>query len=547
MKKSYLLLLILILAGLLRFIGLDKMPPSVTGDEIQQGYTAYSLLKTGKDEWGDILPINPRSFGDYKPALYSYTLIPFEALFGLNIQAVRMPSALFGTLTVLVIYFLAKELFASSAIGLMTAFLLSIAPWHVQFSRIGWESNLGTFFFCLAVYYLIKSFANNRYLISAATLFGVTMFSYHSYKVFIPLFLAMLFLIYKKEILAINRRKLATALVVGQVFILLIGYGVLFSGAGRRASDAALNNPENIVALRDRQIKDKLPQPWGRVVNNRMQYMAAQFTENYIGYYSFSFLFSGQRSDSTLFNLPGRGLLYIWQLVPLLYGLYLLIIKGNKWSGLIFSWLILSSVPAALTREYMHTQRVEALLPILTIISAFGLYRIISINKVKAIKTHLLVVLIFVASWSLIGRVDHYFYHTFSNQLGGFQYGYSEVVKYTEKNKSKYDQIIFTKAHSEPQAFVAFYSQMDPRNYQSYSKDWVNFEEEGFKFLDMTNYTLEKYHFRNIDWDKDKLIPNALVVATRRELPDNIISALVVNDQFGKPNFVIVDTNTIQP
>jgi hypothetical protein len=154
---------------------------------------------------------------------------------------------------------------------------------------------------------------------------------------------------------------------------------------------------------------------------------------------------------------------------------------------------------------------------------------------------------IFIASWSLIGRIDHYAFHTFKNPLGGFQYGYKEVVNYTESKKDQYDQIIFTKANSEPQAFVAFYSKMDPLYYQSYSKEWKDFEDKGFKFLDMTNYTLGKYYFRNIDWDKDKLLINTLIVASSSEVPDNIHSVMESKDLNGKVRFKVIDTNSIQP
>ncbi len=547
MKKIYLLALILFIAAFLRLYRLDAYPPSVTGDEIQQGYSTYSILKTGRDEWGDLLPINPRSFGDYKPALYVYTLIPFEGLLRMDIQTVRLPSAVFGTLTVLVFYLLATELFASVTVGMIAAFLLAIAPWHTQFSRLAWESNLGTFFFCLATLLLVKAFNKSRYLIPAAFIFGLTLFSYHSYKVFALTFLVAIFFLYKKQILKLNRRHLITSLVIGALAFLLIAYGMFFSGAGRRAADAAIYNSENIIALRNTQVKDPLPQPWGRVINNRVQYLMSQFTQNYIGYYSFDFLFSGQRSDSTLFNLPGKGLLYIWQLIPLLFGGYLLIRKPIPWSKLIFAWLLLAPIPAALTREYMHTQRVETILPIYTLISAFGLYTLMNWIRSPSVRKTVIALFIIVAAWSVVGRIDHYLFHTFNNPLGGFQYGYNQVIKYTEANKDKYDEIVFTKAYSEPQAFVAFYSGMDPKYYQSYSKNWLDFEERGFKFLDMTNYKLGKYYFRNIDWDKDKLLANTLVVASPRELPDNIIPVFVVNGPFGKPNFIVVDTNTIQP
>src|SRR3989344_8926202 len=98
MNTKILLILIIILAALTRVLFLGQFPNGFTGDEAQQGYSAYSILKTGKDEWGQVLPIFPRGFGDYKPPLYTYLTIPSVAVFGLNIFAVRLPSALIGIL-----------------------------------------------------------------------------------------------------------------------------------------------------------------------------------------------------------------------------------------------------------------------------------------------------------------------------------------------------------------------------------------------------------------------------------------------------------------
>ena len=105
------LILILMLAAVLRFYQLGQIPPSLNWDEVSNGYNAYSILKTARDEHGNFLPLTFRAFGDYNPALSVYTLVPSIALFGLNEFAVRFPSALLGTLTVLLTYLMVKQLF----------------------------------------------------------------------------------------------------------------------------------------------------------------------------------------------------------------------------------------------------------------------------------------------------------------------------------------------------------------------------------------------------------------------------------------------------
>src|SRR5260221_8356949 len=140
------LTLILFLAAVLRLWQLGSIPPSPDWDEAALGYDAYSILHTGRDEYGKFLPVVLRSFDDYKPAFYAYAVIPSEILFGVNTFAVRLPSAIFGILTVLTTFFLVKELFRKNSLALLSSFLMAISPWSIQFSRVGFESNLGVAF-----------------------------------------------------------------------------------------------------------------------------------------------------------------------------------------------------------------------------------------------------------------------------------------------------------------------------------------------------------------------------------------------------------------
>ncbi|EKD95597.1 MAG: hypothetical protein ACD_24C00433G0001, partial [uncultured bacterium] len=57
-KTLTILLLIVLLGGALRFYQLASVPPSLARDEVSVGYNAYSILKTGKDEYGRIFPLS---------------------------------------------------------------------------------------------------------------------------------------------------------------------------------------------------------------------------------------------------------------------------------------------------------------------------------------------------------------------------------------------------------------------------------------------------------------------------------------------------------
>src|SRR6266480_6259624 len=109
MNQKIILVIIILLAGLLRFYQLGVNPPSLTWDEVAWGYNAYSLGLDGKDEFGRFFPYDYlESFGDFKPPVYAYLDILPVKIFGLNEFATRFPSALFGTFTVVATFFLTK-------------------------------------------------------------------------------------------------------------------------------------------------------------------------------------------------------------------------------------------------------------------------------------------------------------------------------------------------------------------------------------------------------------------------------------------------------
>src|SRR4030065_186229 len=126
-NHSQLALIVISCIGLfLRVIYLDRFPPGISWDEISHGYNAYSILKTGFDEWGKFPLSNFRAYGDYPLALNLYLTIPFIAVFGLNEFSIRLPHALLGVLTIVASYFLSLGLTKNKNISLLTAFLVAI-------------------------------------------------------------------------------------------------------------------------------------------------------------------------------------------------------------------------------------------------------------------------------------------------------------------------------------------------------------------------------------------------------------------------------------
>jgi len=140
--SKILLFVILLLAALLRFINLRQSPPGLNQDEAANAWSAYCLLKTGKDYSGASWPIYyVRNVGGNSSTLYVYLLLPFQAIGGLNVYTTRLLAALGGAFTVWLIYFVGRRLFGP-ATAIAAAALLAIDPWHLQHSRNGLESSI---------------------------------------------------------------------------------------------------------------------------------------------------------------------------------------------------------------------------------------------------------------------------------------------------------------------------------------------------------------------------------------------------------------------
>jgi len=152
-NKIWLLVLIFVFfAGSLKFYKLGQIPSGMTWDEAAIAYNGFAIASVHRDEWLEFMPVSFRSFGDYKAPLAIYLNGLFTSVFGLNLWAIRLPFALAGCLTtiggILLVWLLVKNkviclkfLSLSQATALASIFW-SFSPWHLLFSRVGFESGM---------------------------------------------------------------------------------------------------------------------------------------------------------------------------------------------------------------------------------------------------------------------------------------------------------------------------------------------------------------------------------------------------------------------
>ena len=189
--ECVLLQAIFLVGCLIRVVGISSAPRGLNQDEASAGYDAFAILKYGIDRNGIHNPVHLIAWGSGQNAAYSWLCMPFIALFGLSVWSVRIPMALVGCVSLIIFYFLLKNIDRENkAFVLMGTFLFAIFPWHIMKSRWGLESNLfpdlvlwGTF---LLSQYLRKG--KSGYLYTAMFLFGFSAYSYGSAYCFLPFF-----------------------------------------------------------------------------------------------------------------------------------------------------------------------------------------------------------------------------------------------------------------------------------------------------------------------------------------------------------------------
>lgn len=492
--KYKIVIFILAIGFFLRIYQIESAPPSLNWDEVSHGYNAYSILKTGKDEWGVTTPIIFRAYGDYKLPVYIYLAAISENFLGLNELAVRLPSIFAGTLTILFAYLLSIHLFKSSKLALAVAFLMALSPWSLFLSRIALEANVSLLFVVAGVYFLILGLQKRNYfLLAAAISLGLSVWTYNSARVFTPLILLAVLLSHKLSMVQLTKeRKRLVFISLGVLLFFLIPMAMqLLSPVGQaRYENVQIIDSGAIGRIHELRENVSLPSVLERAIFNKATYFFVSFVENYVKYFSPDFLFLNGGKNYQ-FSVPGQGLLFFVTIPLLLYGIWSALKKKKNINiKIILFWLIISPIAGSITREAPHVLRgIYMLIPIL-LLSAYGLLELESKFKNKHFSL-IFVILI------LMGFADYYHEYRTSYRQSyswSWQYGYKEAVDYALEAYNNYEKILITKKYGEPHEFVLFYSSWKPEKYIN-DKNLVRFSQSNWFWID----AFDKFYFLN-DW-----------------------------------------------
>jgi 4-amino-4-deoxy-L-arabinose transferase-like glycosyltransferase len=482
------ILFILLIAFILRVWELGNIPPHLSPDEASLGYNAYSILKTGRDEYGKLLPLIFKSFGDYKPGLYIYLSVPFIFLFGLNEFAVRLPSALAGTAAVWLLYLIIKEFKEDKKLPRKAGFrfteeiiapaLLALNPWHLHFSRGAWEVNVALTLTLAGIYFFLKSLKNFKYFLAATIAFAATFLLYQGAKLSTPLVIAALGFVYLKRTLELIRANIKLFLIscfAGLIICLPVVFSVFQGQVGRLGVFSIFSYK------RSSQDVEKILSEGNEKIGDLSYYLfhseGLNFTRavmgRYFNHFSGRFLFFEGDYQNPKHSSPNSGVMLICDLVFLAFGIVALIKMGNKFSKFSLVLLILAPLPAALSRDEVQAVRSFNMVIPLVLISSCGLVFLVGkIRKVRFVllrlSYYILLTAIFIGS--LVYFMDSYFIHLPIHDAKYWNWGYKQVVEVVTPIQKNYQKIYFQQSYDQPYIYFLFYQKYDPTKYQKQAK-----------------------------------------------------------------------------
>jgi 4-amino-4-deoxy-L-arabinose transferase-like glycosyltransferase len=446
--------LLIIAALALRLLYPDYNPPGFHQDEAMNGYTAYSIARTGCDIQGFCGSSLLHGFGesDRRGVLYPYLAIPAIKLFGLSEFTTRLPALVTNTLLLLVLYFLVLRLTNWRAAALMTVFLLILNPLHFHFSRLAHEATISPLLYFLGIYLLLSGLKGKPgRIVWSAIPFALSLYAYQIALVLTPLVLLVTVSAYGKELLP--KWRYATRASV--LFVILISPYV----------HEKLLTPGGIT-LYERN-KTVLLNPNPALARNVVSYLDPDF----LFFGTSAYIHQGakktgvlQTTTIPLIILALPGLILLWQRYPQHRPAvaYLVALGGV----MIFTASTVNPSPDPL--------KVYSLFPVLFMLVSLGLLalgRELSPGR-RAGSVAVWTLLLVLELWHASIFLPQYFFKTPQSAENDYKEGMQEMVAVVKESADGADLVLVTTQANQPFIYMLFYLAYPPEQFIYTKKNW---------------------------------------------------------------------------
>jgi hypothetical protein len=495
----------------LRSLLFAHVPNGLNRDEAALGYNAYSLIKTGMDEYGKRWPVSITSFGDQKLPGYVYLLIPFISLLGLETWVVRLPSLIAGLFLVIEIGYLGYQVskrldwdeWASWGVSTVGMLFIAVAPWANHFSRVAYEAHIALVLFILGfITYLAatekgRARAVERFLLIVTSgAWSLTFLTYHTYHIFIPLIIVGLVVIDWRKLIRTDKLGVITGALIGISAVLILLLGGVFQANQIKSQGIT---PFKTTTLNRQHVSFRALMPdndalYTHLLFNKATEAITIFAQNYLSAFSANFFFvhgsnhgdhnPGHMANMHLYIAPFLflGVLYLWEQ------------RKRRIAQQLFAWLFLAIIPASLTIQPQHEIRISPIFPVICLIAAIGCITFIQGLKKSWLQMSFVIGIFLVITLSTFRMGLEYLYiipvriqtHEQFTLLA------HAMIKYGADG----NPVITNSESSSPYIWYLFESKYDPatfiKNVHRYAPD-----KEGFIHVKQ----IGNIYFQTIDWD----------------------------------------------
>ncbi len=365
---------ILLIATFLRLWQLGSVQPGLANDEAGIIYSAYSIWKTGREPAGKFLPTSIQLDNSFSP-VYIYITAPFVGLLGLSPWAGRLPFALTGIMSVLLLYFIVKKLSDNDIVALGAAGILALIPWHIYVSRAAFDANFALVFFLAGIYaFLTSQNKRVRSILWSLLWFFLAFYSYHATKLYFVLLLPTLILIYWKSRTTIQR----IVFILGTILILCSYVIVLKTNGPNTRADVLIwqNMDQYSTEVNWQREKSTLPEGLRPVFSNKVTVAVRKATETYLEAFSTNYLFLYGETGaltSVYGGIINQGQLFIFMLPFLIFGVVGLSKTSTRTKLLVTLLFLFAPVPSAAASDRTLIFRSFMLLIPLPILAGYGI------------------------------------------------------------------------------------------------------------------------------------------------------------------------------
>lgn len=531
---SSILFLIIFVLVLSRFFYLDRFPVGMSHDEIEYTLSSKTYSLFGVDLSGYSFPKS--IFQTKTEGIISFLppilLSPYFGSVSINQFTTRLPYTIINLFTALTFFFLVKKLFKNKNLALISVIIFLANPWNFYLSRIAVDTPFALLFYLLAILFILDS--SNKKLLLSFLFFTLGFFSYHGAKpILIPLVLICLF--YR---CFLSKVKLNLKPAVIFFLGILVVFSFYFFGNHffsesinqSRSQDILFLNQNLITPLVDTNRKASLENPLKNIFINKGTVSLQIFFQKYLTAFSPEVLFVSGDSRGT-YRFGYHGLFFLIDFVFIIIGLIGLFKKYPSQTKFLILLILISPLTTALsTVETSVINRSFLLLPLLTILTSFGVltvYQFLS-TTLKPILSFLILFLIILFSF-----INFFYFYFFRFPIIGqenFFFSQRLVANYIIKNNDHKIVVVDPEAR-EVFLETVFYS---PQDQESVLKDFVKNQSYQIKNTSFASKCPETF---------DPQTTYIINQVSSSCLPSKNNLRSINEEQFGGPLYFILNDN----